>query len=327
VAARTYEKVQRQDPVLGPASADAGRLLVDAGTIRFEGKKGTLDITHVRDISLDKGGKLQVTYGDPPGISTVELLDISSGRLARKWKPATAALMNDLRSLVPVEPLSPEQAEAAGRAKQVLSGAQASAGLKSARIKMWIGGLLVVGGGLATIITYSIASSNSFGGTYIVAWGPMVYGAFLLISGIVDHRKFQASTRPSEPVATSTPPPEAGTPVAVPAAQPAPDGRPDVAGMKVSRDVDGLVGALWHDELDVRVRVMDALAELRDPRSVDLLTARLGDGRWDVRWSAAEALGRLGDRRAIEPLRGVLNDENAMVRAVAENSIDRLTGS
>jgi hypothetical protein len=229
--------------------------------------------------------------------------------------------------MVPVDPLSPEQAEAAARSRQVLSGAQASTGLKSARIKMWIGGLLVAGGGLATIITYSIAASDSFGGTYIVAWGPMVYGAFLLISGIADFRKFRASTAPREPAVTPPPAPAAGKPVAVGAAEPPVDGRPDVEGMKERRDVDGLVGALWHDELGVRVRVMDALAELKDPRSVDLLTGRLRDGRWDVRWSAAEALGRLGDRRAVEPLTGVLADENALVRAVAQDSIKALTGS
>jgi hypothetical protein len=267
-----------------------------------------------------------VDYGVPPAIARSLFIDISRGRLANKWKPATLQLLNELRSVVRVEPLSPEQAEAAAKSKQVLSGVQASAGLKSARIKMWIGGLLVAGGGLATIITYSIASSNTFGGTYIVAWGPMVYGAFLLISGIVDYRKFRAATVPREqavPSESVTAAPAAA--VATPP-EPASDRPPDIQGMRDRRDVDGLVGALWNDELDVRARAMDALAELKDRRAVGLLLDRLRDPRWDVRWSAAEALGRMGDPGAVQPLRAAAGDENALVRAVAKDSIRALAG-
>jgi hypothetical protein len=45
-------------------------------------------------------------------------------------------------------------------------------------------GLLWFGGGLAvTLVTYSMADSNG-GGTYFVAWGPMVYGIIKLFQGL-----------------------------------------------------------------------------------------------------------------------------------------------
>jgi len=46
-----------------------------------------------------------------------------------------------------------------------------------------IGGLLVVLGVVITVVTYQDASG---GGTYIVAWGPVVYGAARLFRGLVN---------------------------------------------------------------------------------------------------------------------------------------------
>jgi len=44
---------------------------------------------------------------------------------------------------------------------------------------MWFFGGLVV-----TILTYSFAS-NGGGGPYVVAWGPVVVGLFLLLKGLI----------------------------------------------------------------------------------------------------------------------------------------------
>jgi hypothetical protein len=46
-----------------------------------------------------------------------------------------------------------------------------------------VGLAFLVGGLLLTAVTYASASSSSGGGRYIVAWGPMLYGAFRLIRG------------------------------------------------------------------------------------------------------------------------------------------------
>lgn len=47
-----------------------------------------------------------------------------------------------------------------------------------------------VAGLLITLITYSNASGPS-GGVYVVAWGPMLYGAYRLISGYLMFKKSQ----------------------------------------------------------------------------------------------------------------------------------------
>jgi hypothetical protein len=40
-----------------------------------------------------------------------------------------------------------------------------------------------IGGGLVTAITYAAALRGTFGGTYVVAWGAMLYGAFQWYAG------------------------------------------------------------------------------------------------------------------------------------------------
>lgn len=46
-----------------------------------------------------------------------------------------------------------------------------------------VGLAFLIGGVLLTAVTYASASSSSSGGRYIVAWGPMLYGAIRLIRG------------------------------------------------------------------------------------------------------------------------------------------------
>ncbi len=49
---------------------------------------------------------------------------------------------------------------------------------------MLIGGGLCAGGIAATVITYTMASSSVHGGTYIIAWGPALFGAIQFIRGL-----------------------------------------------------------------------------------------------------------------------------------------------
>ncbi|MEU6749995.1 hypothetical protein ABZ914_27590 [Spirillospora sp. NPDC046719] len=55
---------------------------------------------------------------------------------------------------------------------------------------MGFGAAWFLGGLLITLITYSNASGPS-GGVYVVAWGPMLYGAYRLISGYLMVKKSQ----------------------------------------------------------------------------------------------------------------------------------------
>jgi len=49
---------------------------------------------------------------------------------------------------------------------------------------MVIGGLWCVGGILVTAITYGAASSGSGGGSYVIAWGAIVFGAIQFFKGV-----------------------------------------------------------------------------------------------------------------------------------------------
>ena len=67
---------------------------------------------------------------------------------------------------------------------RVKSSALRSAGLKN----MGIGALFCIGGIIATVVTYSIASESG-GGTYIIAWGPAIFGGIQFFRGL-----FQVAT-------------------------------------------------------------------------------------------------------------------------------------
>jgi hypothetical protein len=54
--------------------------------------------------------------------------------------------------------------------------------VRDERSGMILKGALWLGGGLAlTIVTYSSAQG---GGTYVLAWGPMIYGLITLVRGL-----------------------------------------------------------------------------------------------------------------------------------------------
>jgi hypothetical protein len=61
---------------------------------------------------------------------------------------------------------------------RVKSSAMRSAGLKN----MAIGALFCIGGIVATVVTYCMASES--GGTYIIAWGPAIFGGIQFCRGL-----------------------------------------------------------------------------------------------------------------------------------------------
>lgn len=56
---------------------------------------------------------------------------------------------------------------------------------KRALRQIMIGLALLVVGLVVTVATYSHASSSQTGGTYIVAWGPIVFGALGALRGFL----------------------------------------------------------------------------------------------------------------------------------------------
>ncbi|MEX2458328.1 MAG: HEAT repeat domain-containing protein [Actinomycetota bacterium] len=288
--------------VPGKAFPDPGELVVDGDTLEFRGQKhGTIRLTGIRAVqrvqdSSQTPAYAVVTHGSPEG--TERFLDYRRGKL--RANSQAEALANELRTLFGLKAAGSEMSQTA--TQEVALDA-----MRKLRIRMAVAGAVFVVATAITVITFTRAQRQ--GGTYFVAYGAILFGLAAFAEAAVKHARAAKIFR------------EAG---GVRGRAPAKEPIPDVAALRSARDVDGLVRALWHDDIPVRVEVMDALAELRDPRAVDALLAALDSPRWDVRWSAAEALGKLGDPRSIEPLRGMLRDENAMVRAVAEQSIAAL---
>jgi hypothetical protein len=114
--------------------------------------------------------------------------------------------------------------------------------------------------------------------------------------------------------------------------------------MKGRKDIPGLISALKYPDMDiqwraaaalgslgpdaiqrliaglstrhrsVRLGIIEALGEIRDPLAVDPLISCLGDASVEVRWEAALALGEIGDARAVGPLLPGLRDPDRYVR-------------
>jgi HEAT repeat protein len=78
--------------------------------------------------------------------------------------------------------------------------------------------------------------------------------------------------------------------------------------------VDSLIKALRTNNKPVKLGIIGALSEIRDPRSVQPLVDTLRDRNSEVRWQAAIALGEIGDNQAVEPLVHSLRDLDKYVR-------------
>lgn len=85
--------------------------------------------------------------------------------------------------------------------------------------------------------------------------------------------------------------------------------------------VDDLVKAIRTRNQAVRLGIIGALSEIRDPRSIPCLTAATRDENSEVRWQAAIALGEIDDATVIEPLVKALRDTDKYVRYGAAFSL------
>jgi uncharacterized protein YjeT (DUF2065 family) len=75
--------------------------------------------------------------------------------------------------------LDPQSARTViGELSKVKSQALRSSGLKN----MGIGALFCIGGIVATVVTYAMASES--GGTYIIAYGPAIFGGIQFFRGL-----------------------------------------------------------------------------------------------------------------------------------------------
>ena len=85
--------------------------------------------------------------------------------------------------------------------------------------------------------------------------------------------------------------------------------------------VDDLAKAIRTRNLAVKLGIIGALSEIRDPRSIPCLKDALADKNSEVRWQAAIALGEIDDPAVIEPLVTALRDTDKYVRHGAAFSL------
>jgi hypothetical protein len=102
---------------------------------------------------------------------------------------STAPLVSALPAPIQRNPPPPPPNSTAQRGAPTRAGDDRNA-LRAAGIKnMTMGGLFFVGGSAVTAITYAATSENPHGGTYIMAWGTILFGGIQLVRGIIQFRK------------------------------------------------------------------------------------------------------------------------------------------
>ncbi|MCE5298082.1 MAG: HEAT repeat domain-containing protein [Methanoregulaceae archaeon] len=88
--------------------------------------------------------------------------------------------------------------------------------------------------------------------------------------------------------------------------------------------MDHLLSALKTRNKDIRLGIIEALGEIRDPRAVEPLIGLLRDKDNEVRWEAALALGEMADPRALGPLEGALRDPDRYVRYGSAVALEKM---
>lgn len=120
--------------------------------------------------------------------------------------------------------------------------------------------------------------------------------------------------------------------------------KPDIPSLIQKKDINGLLQALTWDDFEIqtsaakgirdlgpkavdtaldkikirdraiRLGIIEALSEIRDPRSVPHLLDLMKDTDPEVRWGTSIALGEIGDERAVPELMRALEDPDKYVR-------------
>lgn len=184
---QVFEKV-----ILTPGASGVGTLTAHPGRLEFQSDQVRVSMPDVREIAFEyervQAGAMQrtprvrVTHGTGDALTTTYVSKMAIG-LPRKAKEANEALALALQSACGTTPLV---AADLARAAQSTSAAKAKdfdAQIRVGRIRMWISAVVITIGVLVTVISYSAASA---GGSYVVAWGAMVFGALFFIAGAID---------------------------------------------------------------------------------------------------------------------------------------------
>jgi hypothetical protein len=175
---------------IGHVRPGAGKLVVRAESLEFQGKNETVAIQGIKAISFMKmgmGGWVKVEYGNGQ-MSTALFTGSLSSRGPSKQ------LYQILQRTCRIDPASEATAEALHRHREDIAEARRRKGSR----RMLVGFLIAAVGGIVTAVTYARAASSPTGGHYVVAWGAILFGILLIISGLVELS--QAGSSPEQKV-------------------------------------------------------------------------------------------------------------------------------
>lgn len=190
VPAATFDKIAVYGA--GTQPVGVGTLTAYPDRLVVEGKRVNLTLANVRDVSVEvkrwqadafaKSPRLRVTHGTGDHLAVTYFTKVAAGMpkkvraLNEEFFAAMQAVYGQSSSLSEVDRQRLASVDA------VRQGAE----LRSAQRSIWIGLALLIGGIVLTIVTYSSASG---GGTYIVAYGPVLAGVGMLVVGLLGRAK------------------------------------------------------------------------------------------------------------------------------------------
>jgi hypothetical protein len=186
--ARTFDKVML---VVAPGAPplNYGTLRAWPDRLELEGKQAKTTITAVRGVAFEDGFA-RVTHGAGDAVSTTYLAKSVVGR-PKTQKEVRRQFVEDLQSVCGETALSGSERDQV----ELFDAAVRDAKLRGARRSVRIGAALLLAGLLLTGITYAAASG---GGTYVLAWGPVLAGLVMVITGLVNQAKYRGpGSRPA----------------------------------------------------------------------------------------------------------------------------------
>lgn len=200
-----FEKV-----ALFPGQTGVGTLTAYPGRFEFESSRMHLSVTDVREVAFEfekiqadalaRTPRVRVVHGTGDDLSTLYLIKSQYG-LPRKVKAANEAFAADLAAACGTTTLTDAERVRAGRGVAQTEARGFEAQARAGRMSMAISAVVFVIGALVTLVSYSAAEA---GGSYVVAWGAMVFGALFFLAGYLQYRGAARSKADAEKRAGTT---------------------------------------------------------------------------------------------------------------------------
>jgi hypothetical protein len=167
----------------GAPPVSYGTLRAWPDRLELDGKQATVTITDVRGVSFEEDF-VRVTHGAGETVSTTYLANSVMG-LPKNQRAKRRQFYEAMAEICGGTALS----GAEGERVAAFDDAVRQAKLAGARKSIRYGTMLAIAGLLLTIITFAMASG---GGTYLLAWGPVLGGVVLVISGLANQAKYRS---------------------------------------------------------------------------------------------------------------------------------------